>query len=106
MRDKVLIPLAMSAITLAEARLLLLRSSPRYFPAKIVPGQVHHGSEDASVAIAQSELLAQTMTALGFKAPQFEYFRYEGGGHNFASLTGSEARETALLQWVHDQTPQ
>lgn len=86
------LPLQQGRVTMAQARLELVRRSPAYFAAALPQVQVHHGTADALVEVSQSDTLAARMAAAGRTAPAFEYFRYPGGEHNPGTLFGSLQR--------------
>lgn len=76
-------------LTLAEARLELLRRSAIYFVDRLpLPYQIHHGDADFVVTVNNSQLIAAEFANLGITTPNFEYFEYPGAGH---SLNGTDA---------------
>lgn len=98
--DSVLFALRDGRTTVPRARLELLRRSPAWFPARLPPVQLHHGTEDDEVAVAHGDRLAQAVRALGGAEPRLEYHRYPGGGHRPRTLAGSRERAEAFLQRV------
>jgi predicted esterase len=90
-------PYLSGALTLQQARHILLRWSPVYFFFAGLSFQVHHGTEDDIVPIAHSERVDQVMTELGGLPPEYEFFSYPGAGHHVSSLTGYEARVEPYL---------
>lgn len=79
LRQEVVDPYLEGVVSLANARLALLRRSAIYFANRLPPVQIHHGTADDIVPISQSEHLAAQLASLN--APH-EYFRYEGKGHD------------------------
>ena len=92
--DSVLFAFRDGRISLAHARLGLLRRSPVYVARRLPPVQLHHGALDTKVPLAHSERLADALRAAG-SAP--ELFVYARGGHTRRSLGGSHARIEAFL---------
>ena len=92
--DSVLFALRDGQITLAQARLDLVRRSPVYVAQRLPPVQLHHGTLDTKVPLAHSQRLADALRAAG-SAP--ELFVYARGGHSRRSLGGSHARIEAFL---------
>ena len=85
-------------LTLAEARLTLLRRSVQYFVDELpLPYQVHHGDVDPVVTVNHSQLLATEFANQGITAPDFEYFEYAGESHNLPPATGAPAEREAFL---------
>lgn len=82
-------PLKNGDLTVADLRMELVRRSPVYFADRISQLQVHHGTLDDIVYVGQAERLIAVMKNLGRTEPEFEYYIYEGGGHNPFSLDGS-----------------
>lgn len=76
-------------LSLAEARLALLRRAPVYFVEDMPSAyQVHHGDVDPVVTVDHSQTLASEFSNQGIVAPEFEYFEYPGLSH---SLNGTVA---------------
>ncbi|WP_419166191.1 hypothetical protein [Candidatus Palauibacter sp.] len=90
-------PLVRGGITIPEARLELVRRSSVLFAADLPAVQLHHGTADFTVPVTQAESLIRTMEALGRASPDFEAFIYEGGGHDFLSLTGAIPRAVEFI---------
>ncbi len=85
-------------LTLDEARLELIRRSPVYFISETPPVmQTHHGALDDAVPIEQGDRLAEVMAELGFGDDIFEYFRYETGTHNGATMPGADDEVADLM---------
>lgn len=80
--------------TRSDARLELVRRSATLFAGDLPSVQLHHGAIDDVVSVSQAEALIAAMDALGRGAPDFEAHIYEGGGHDF--LTLSEAIRRAV----------
>ncbi len=79
-------------LSLAEMRRELLRRSPLYFVERLPPVQIHHGTADDIVPLAQSQRLSDTIVASGS-----ELFEYDGGDHLPFGLTGSKERAVTFL---------
>lgn len=90
-------PVVRGTLSSSEARLELVRRSSVLFAADFPAVQVHHGTADFVVPVSQAESLMQTMAALGRTSPDFEAFIYEGGGHDFPSLTGAIPRAVEFI---------
>ncbi len=68
--------------------------------ASMPPLQIHHGSDDGTVAIAESEQLVKELRAVGkVEGLGYEFIRYEKQGHGFsgADLTASRASSVAFV---------
>ena len=100
--DSVLFALRDGRITVARARLELLRRSPARFAHRLPPTQLHHGTADDEVPIAHAERLAEAVRAAGREPAAWDYHRYEGGAHRPRTLAGSRERAEAFLQRVAD----
>jgi len=94
---KLLQPLKNGQLTINEVRPELVRRSPVYFAGKLPQLQVHHGTADDVVPVAEAERLIEVMRSLRRTAPNFESYLYPGGGHNPLTLTGSVDRAFAFL---------
>ena len=90
-------PFVRGGITIPEARLGLVRRSSVLFAADLPAVQLHHGTADFTVPVSQAESLIRTMETLGRASPDFEAFIYEGGGHDFLSLTGAIPRAVEFI---------
>lgn len=69
--------------------------------AAMPPVQIHHGTEDRMVDIAESEQLVNELRAAGkVKGLGYEFFRYPNQGHGFsgADLVSSRARTVAFVK--------
>lgn len=98
-------PWVRGELDLAPLRLELLRRSPARFAADLPLLQVHHGTEDSVVPVAQAERLIQALTQLGQDAAGFEAWIYPGGGHDAFSLEGARERVIAFLEPLLDTPP-
>lgn len=87
-------------LSLAEARLELLKRSAIYFIDELpLPYQVHHGDADPVVTPNHSQLFAAEFANMGIGSPDFEYYEYSGEGHNLPPETGAPAlRESYLCE--------
>lgn len=90
-------PLRRGQVSIADARLELIRRSAVVYASRLPRLQLHHGTADAVVEVSQAESMIRTMEALGRTAPDFEGFLYEGGGHNPLTLPGSLERALDFL---------
>lgn len=90
--ENVLDPLVAGDLTMAQARLLLIRQSPLYFAGALPDCLVQHGDADPVVYVDNSRKLRDVLTAapwsrLAETAPSFEYYEYPGGQHSVGTLT-------------------
>jgi len=90
-------PLRRGEITLAAARLEMLRRSAAYFAPGIARLQVHHGTADPIVPVSQAHSLDREMRAAGRAPPTYAFYLYNGGDHNPLTLPGSIERTAAFL---------
>jgi dipeptidyl aminopeptidase/acylaminoacyl peptidase len=90
-------PLKNGQLTIQDARPEILRRSPVYFAAALPQLQVHHGTSDPIVPVAEAERLIAVMQQLGRSAPDFESYIYQNGTHNPLSLSGSIIRSADFL---------
>jgi dipeptidyl aminopeptidase/acylaminoacyl peptidase len=84
-------------VTYEEMRLALLRRSPARFAARLGPVQLHHGTADDVVPVAQAQALIAAMSALGRGSPAFEAFIYPGVGHNPLFMSAAPERVARFL---------
>jgi dipeptidyl aminopeptidase/acylaminoacyl peptidase len=82
-------PLKNGALTVEDVRPEIVRRSAVLFAERLSQLQVHHGTDDQTVEVSQAQSLIDVMLSLGYGAPEFEYFLYEGGTHDPLSLPGS-----------------
>ena len=100
---RVLFALRDGEISYEEARLELLKRSPRWFVEQIPPYvQIHHGVRDLVVLVEQSDELAQALEDAGRTAPEFQYYRYPEGKHDISTLPGSLERTNNFLDIVYN----
>jgi len=99
---KAIDPLLQFELTIPEARHRMILSSPVYFAVSLPRIQVHHGTDDQTVPVLQSDRLLEMMQGLGIGPPAYVYYRYPGGTHDPDSLPGHWERIEELLQWVMD----
>lgn len=90
-------PLQRGELTIADVRPELVRRSGVLFADRLPQLQVHHGTADDIVPVEQAESLIETMQALGRSEPGFEFYLYEGGGHDPLTLLGSITRTQDFL---------
>jgi dipeptidyl aminopeptidase/acylaminoacyl peptidase len=94
-------PLARGELTIAQVRAQLVRRSPVYFVDHLPAVEVHHGTADSIVPVAEAERLVQAMETAGRAAPAFQSYLYDGGTHDPLTLPGSLDRTVAFLQaWL------
>ena len=93
-------PFITGEIPVAEARLGLVRRSSVLFAADLPAVQLHHGTDDETVAVSQAEAMIHAMEGIGRGPPDFEAFIYEGGTHDFFSMIESIPRAAAFLRQV------
>jgi dipeptidyl aminopeptidase/acylaminoacyl peptidase len=98
-------PYAAGSLTLAEARVELVRRSAALFAADLPPVQVHHGTADAVVAVSQAESLIDALEAIGRGPPDDEFFLYQGGTHDPVTLGDSVERSRAFLEALAEPAP-
>ena len=84
-------------LTIADARLELVRRSSVLFAENLPAVQLHHGAVDESVSVTQAHSMIRAMEALGREAPEFEAFIYEGAGHDVVDLGGAIQRMVEFL---------
>jgi dipeptidyl aminopeptidase/acylaminoacyl peptidase len=94
---KLLQPLKNGTLTIDAVRPELVRRSPVYFAGRLPQLQVHHGTADDVVPVAEAERLIDVMRGLGRTVPGFESYLYPGGEHNPLTLSGSIERTFAFL---------
>lgn len=90
-----------NTLTLAEARLELLRRSAIYFIDEMpAPYEVHHGSDDPVVTVNHSQLLAAEFAAAGVTSPDFTYYEYAGELHSLPPSTtnANQVRQDFLCE--------
>ena len=89
LEERVVGPLTRGELTIAQARLELVRRSAVLFAEELPALQLHHGTADTVVPVSQAEAMISAMTNLGRGEPEFEATLYDGGGHNPFTLPGS-----------------
>ncbi|MFH1999112.1 MAG: hypothetical protein ABIK28_05485, partial [Planctomycetota bacterium] len=99
--DHAVTPWYEGTMTLAEARLELIRRSPVFFADMLPDLEFHHGTDDNVVPVDHSDELNECLISLGAAAPYFTYFRYPGGLHNAPSLPGCGACVETLIASVY-----
>lgn len=94
--------LVISAAGLRALRENLARSAPVAYAADLPVTDVHHGTADGTAAVEYSRALAAAMAAAGRRSPDpsFNYFEYEGGEHNLATLPGAVDRFGEAIERV------
>jgi acetyl esterase/lipase len=91
-------PLKEGKITIADFRREMVRRSAVLFAGILPQLQIHHGTADVVVEVSQAQSLIDAMTHLGHGEPEFEYYLYNGSGHDFSTMTGSLDRTVAFLE--------
>ena len=96
LNEILLLPWKLGVLSDAEARLELVRRSGVYFVDRLPPVQIHHGTEDAVVAVSQAYRLIEAMKAAG--KTDFEEYIYAGGTHDYTTLLRAPARTAEFLR--------
>ncbi len=91
-------PLKRGEITTAAFRKEIVRRSSVLYAGLLPQLQVHHGTADSVVEFSQAESLRDAMQEIGRGAPEFEFYAYEGGTHDFTSLNGSLDRAVSFIE--------
>ncbi|WP_143149552.1 alpha/beta hydrolase family protein [Rhodothermus profundi] len=89
--DRVLVPLREGQLSIAEARLALLRRSPVHFADLLPVGQWHHSQNDPFIPASEAERLKAAGPAW------FQVFLYEEAGYELQDLPNALARIRMLL---------
>jgi len=97
-------PWLAGALTLAQARHLLLTWSVVPHVDRPLALQLHHGAEDDVVPVEHGRALAAALTAAGAAAPDFASYEYPGGAHIPSGLAGYETRVEPYLCRLPDIT--
>jgi len=97
LEEEIIIPLQKGDMSIAEARIELLRRSPARFASLLPVLQAHHGTADTVVPVSQIEHLIDAMDAISRTAPEFEGFIYSGGTHTPLSMPASITRAAEFL---------
>lgn len=79
-------------VTLAEARQLMIASSPLFFAKDLPLTQVHFGADDINVPASQGEALQQTLTDQDL-ADLLELYIYQNRSHQTISLNNPQLNE-------------
>ena len=98
MNENVIVPWKEGALSNAAARLELVRRSAVYFVGDLPPVQLHHGREDAVVAVSQAYRLIEAMDAARKTEKEFEAHIYRGGTHDYTTLLEAPARTAEFLR--------
>ena len=98
MNENVIVPWKEGALSNAAARLELVRRSAVYFVGDLPPVQLHHGREDAVVAVSQAYRLIEAMDAARKTEKEFEAHIYPGGTHDYTTLLEAPARTAEFLR--------
>ena len=103
LNDRFIQPLGRGELTIAQVRPELLRRSAVYFADRLPQLQVHHGTADMTVEVIEAERLIEVMQGLGRGEPDFEFFLYDGGGHDPLTLPGSLPRARSFIERLISQ---
>lgn len=97
--DLVLEPLQSGTMSVADARIEMVRRSASLFADRMPAVQIHHGTQDPVVWVSQAHRFNEAMNRIGRTAPSdsYEFYLYEGAGHQPAQLQGSITRTSAFL---------
>ena len=96
--ETVVQPLRAGQLTIAEARLELIRRSPVLFADRLPAVQIHHGDADDLVPVSQARALIAALEGAGRTSPALQAFIYAGGSHNPLTLSGSIGRAVSFLR--------
>lgn len=89
MNDTYIQPLKNGTISMADARLGLIRRSAVNFAEDLPLVQIQHGEEDEIVSVEHGRNLEKRLQDLGRGADAFESHFYPAAGHNPIEMTGS-----------------
>ncbi|HYE58299.1 MAG TPA: prolyl oligopeptidase family serine peptidase [Rhodothermales bacterium] len=92
--DSFLFALRDGRVSVAQARVGLLRRSPAWFAHRLPPVQIHHGTVDRKVPPAHGIRLHQALVQQGRPV---ELHLYDAAGHRARALIGHQARIEAFL---------
>ncbi len=95
---QVIQPLKNAQITIAQARLEILRRSPVYFLDQLPATQGHHGTADDIVPVSEALRLQQALLDAGLLYPDYHVYIYQNGEHDPLTLDGSFGRARTFLQ--------
>jgi dipeptidyl aminopeptidase/acylaminoacyl peptidase len=96
LNDEFIQPLKNGELTIADVRPELIRRSPVYFAERLPQLQVHHGTADQTVPVGEAQRLIEVMQRQGRGEPEFEWYLYQGGGHD-PLLPGAIGRTREFL---------
>ncbi len=85
-------PLKNGAISMAEARIQMVRRSPVLFADRLPDVQIQHGEQDDIVAVDHAQSLAETLQNMGRNATELELHIYPNAGHSPLEMIGSFER--------------
>lgn len=93
LNSRFLVPLAEGDVPLQAVRMELVRRSPMYFIDRLGRVQVHHGRDDPTVPVSESERFIRAAEEAGLAG--FEPYIYEAGDHNpfFLPMSLDRAQE-------------
>lgn len=89
MNDTYIQPLKNGTISMAEARLGLIRRSAVNFAEDLPLVQIQHGEADETVSVEHGRNLEKRLQDLGRGPSEFESHFYPGAGHNPLEMVGS-----------------
>jgi dipeptidyl aminopeptidase/acylaminoacyl peptidase len=81
--------------TIWDVRMGMAHWSTAYYADLFPRVQIHHGTDDAAVSVAQSDRLSEVLETVD--GADFVYFRYEGGVHTPTSLPNCWPRVRSML---------
>lgn len=89
MNEMYIQPLKNGTLSMAEARLALIRRSAVNFAEDLPLVQIQHGDADETVSVEHGRNLEKRLQDLGRGPGEFESHFYSGAGHNPLEMTGS-----------------
>jgi dipeptidyl aminopeptidase/acylaminoacyl peptidase len=98
LNERFIQPLAAGSITPAEYRRELVRRSPVLWAHRLPPVQLHHGTADDVVPVAQAESLIAALGRLPRSGMHDDFHFYPDAGHNVLELREVDARILGFLQ--------
>lgn len=96
-------PIARGAPGLKETRHQILASSPLYFLETLPATEMHYGTEDRSVPVANAHALVRAHAALGIASVPFEVYFQEGAGHDMPYPRAHHASRKFLTEHLINQ---
>ncbi len=104
LHEKYILPWWTGDLSLADARLALIRRSAVFYAADLLPLQIHHGDMDEVVSVTQAESMIRAMESIGRgridsrDRPDFEGYIYPGGTHDLTTLRAAIPRAVFFIE--------